>query len=575
MKRTSISFVSMTAMVAAAFASPAAAQSIGYGDFVGSDAPDAGPAGDAGSSAKRSRGSPKQGSMRGRNVEIVPYIEVAQVVTAELSPGDEVFTYTQVAAGVDAAAIGKNNGVSLSLRYERRIAWDDDTSDGDTISGVAQGYTTLAPGVQIHAGGLAARTRVEDGGAAILGPLGDDDAVTQVYSVYAGPSIATMAGDVAISANYRAGYTKVEEPDVVRGVPGSPMVDVFDESVVHVASVTAGLAPDRGLPVGIGAGANYYREDISNLDQRVEDFRASGTVTVPVQQDLALTGSIGYEHVEVSSRDALRDANGNPVVGSNGRYVTNKSSPRILAYDIDGLIWDAGVMWRPSSRTALEAHVGRRYGATSVWGTFTYAPNARSSFAVAVYDNVAGFGGQVNRFLAELPTDFEAVRNPITGDLSGCVSSLEDGNCLAGALGSVRSATFRARGVAANYSRRFGEMSAGIGAGYDRRKFIAAPGTVLASANGVVDENYWLAGYFSARIDRSSSFSTNVYAYWLDAGDRLTGDVSALGATAAYYRNITNNLTATAALGLDGLDRDDRLEDLWTASALLGVRYNF
>ena len=44
---------------------------------------------------------------------------------------------------------------------------------------------------------------------------------------------------------------------------------------------------------------------------------------------------------------------------------------------VDGLIWDAGVMWRPSRRTSLESYVGRRYGTMSYHGTFAYAPSSR------------------------------------------------------------------------------------------------------------------------------------------------------------------------------------------------------
>ncbi|MFD1959317.1 hypothetical protein ACFSHP_09975 [Novosphingobium panipatense] len=37
---------------------------------------------------------------------MAPYIEIDQIVTAELSPGDDLLTYTQIAAGVDASVQG-------------------------------------------------------------------------------------------------------------------------------------------------------------------------------------------------------------------------------------------------------------------------------------------------------------------------------------------------------------------------------------------------------------------------------------------------------------------------------------
>lgn len=560
--------VALAALFALAMPGGAAAQTIGYeesGDSAARDAP---------SGATKSSKRAGRGEGNGRLV-VQPYIEAAQVVDAELSPGSDVLTYTQFAAGVDAGISGRRNALSASVRYERRIGWGE-ASDGDAISGIARGYATVVPGVTIEAGGLATQVNVENGGSALTGGLVRDESTTNIYSVYGGPSFATRAGDVNLSANYRAGYTKVEQPDAFVATPGGAAADVFDESVVQVADVEAGVAPYGVLPVGLGVAGSFYQEDISNLDQRVRDMQARAMVTVPVSRTVQAVGAIGYEDVEISSRDALRDADGNPVIGSDGRFVTDESTPRQIAYDVDGLIWDVAVMWRPSRRTSLSAHVGRRYGATSFGGTLAYAPNDRSQLSVAVYDNVAGFGGHLNRLIDELPDDFEAVRDPITGDLRGCVSTLEGNNCLAGALGSVRSATFRARGIAASYSRKIGLMSAGIGAGYDRRKFLAAENTILAAANGVIDENYWLAAYLSGALGRSAGWSTNVYANWLSSTDPLVGDVAGYGATAAYYRLLTERLRAMAAVGIDGVSRDDpAIDDIWTASALVGLRYNF
>lgn len=572
----------LAAMAAAgACALPLAAmgQSLPYGNVGGG-----GPAGNgddrAASGGSASSGREGRGPRGGRGtgnygVRITPYIEAAQLVTSQLSPGDDTLTYSILAAGVDGSVQGRNNGAAVSLRYEHRFGWGR-AEDGDTISGLANGYATVVPGVTLHGGGLAARSRVEANGAAVISPLDTTrDIVTQVYSVYAGPSVATNVGAIAIDANYRIGYSKVETPDALIVTPGEPAVDVFDDSVVQLAEIHAGAAPGAVLPVGIGAGAKYYREDVSNLDQRIEDFAARADVTLPLTNTLALVGGVGYEDVEISGRDAVRDASGNPVIGPDGRYVTDESGPRLLAYDTSGLIWDVGVLWRPSRRTALEAHVGRRYGSTTYYGSFAYAPNARSAINVSVYDNIAGFGGQVARTLDALPTDFEVVRNPLSGGIGGCISSLDGGGCLSNALGSVRSSAFRARGVMASYNMGNGRLGAGIGAGYDRRKFIGAPGTVLAAANGVVDENTWLAGFVNYRLDRDSGIRGDVYANWFQSGSTLSGDGTALGASASYYRNLTRRLTATAALGVDGIDRDAPLVDEWIASALVGMRYSF
>ena len=98
---------------------------------------------------------------------------------------------------------------------------------------------------------------------------------------------------------------------------------------------------------------------------------------------------------------------------------------------------------------------------------------------------------------------------------------------------------------------------------------------MLESANGVIDEKYWAAAYLSGEIDSQSSFSTNFYANWVESGGSFSSDVTTLGAVAAYYRSLTDHLSASAALGVDGLEGADLLEDIWTASAQVGVRYKF
>ena len=504
---------------------------------------------------------------------VQPYIEVSQLLSAELSPGDDVLTFTTVAVGVDINVQGRNSGAAVSLRYERNIGYEDNSVDADTISGVARGTLALVPNaLSLEAGALASRTRVDAGGGTTTNPLVREDAESRFYSLYAGPSLNTQLGDVGVQAVARIGYNRFENDALLTNAQGDP-VDVFDDSVTYQGQVRAGFRPDTVLPVGLAVTAGGFQEDIANLDQRVRDLFVRGDVTVPVSPTLALVGGVGYENVEISSRDALRDANGAPVVGSDGRFVTDPSSPRIIAFEVDGLLWDVGVMWRPSSRTSLEARVGERYDSTTYYGTFTYAPSQRSAFALSVYDGVSGFGGLLNNSLAGLSSDFEAIRNPVTGDFGGLVNGTE-GQSIIGGLGSVRSAAFRGRGVRASYQRKLGRTTAALGAGYDRRTFIAAPGTVLSPLDGLTDESYYVIGGVTRQIGQNASLSTNAYINWFDsAADG--GDVTAIGGSAAYNQSLTRRLTARAALAIDYFDSEFTAEDFAFATALVGLRYDF
>ena len=507
-----------------------------------------------------------------RTVNVQPYIEVSQIVTAELSPGDEVLTFTQLAAGVDINAQGRNSGASVSVRYERNIGYGD-AVDTDTVSGVARGYLSVVPrALTLEAGALASRTRVDGGGAVSPNPLVSADATSQIYSFYAGPSLATEVGSVDVTAVARVGYNRFENNDAVIDAGGNP-VDIFDDSVTYSGQVRAGTRPGDPLPVGLAVTAGGYQEDIDNLDQRVRDLYVRGDVTVPITPSLAIVGGVGYEDVEISSRDALRDASGAPVFGTDGRLLTDATSPRQLAFDVDGLLWDVGVLWRPSARTSLAAHVGERYDSTTYYGSFTYAPNSRSALGISVYDGISGFGGALNNSLASLSTDFSALRNPVTGDFGGLVTGGE-GSGLVNSLGSIRSAAFRGRGVNASYQRQIGRLTAAFGAGYDRRTFIAAAGTALEAVNGVRDETYYVTGGVTRQLGESGSIQANAYVNWFDAGT-ADSDLTAMGASAAYNRSITSRLSARAALAVDYFDSEFTADDFSTATALLGLRYDF
>lgn len=537
--------------LAAAAPAPAFAQAQGFGQGGGGDAP----------------------GQRGNRV-VQPYIEVGQVVSAEITPGSDVVTFTQVAAGVDINVQGRNSGAAVSVRYERNIGYGDNSVDTNTISGVARGTLAVIPRtLSLEAGALASRSRIDASGGTTVNPLVREDAESRFYSAYAGPSLNTRVGDVGVQGVARVGYNRFEADNALVTQAGNA-VDVFDDSVTYMGQLRAGTRPGEPLPVGVAVTAGGFQEDISNLDQRVRDLYVRGDVTLPVSGSLALVAGAGYEDVEISSRDALRDANGVPVIGNDGRFVTDSSAPRRIAFAVDGLLWDVGVLWRPSSRTNLAASVGRRYDSTTYYGTFTYAPNQRSVFALAAYDGVSGFGGVINNALAGLDSDFQAIRNPVTGDFGGLVSGTQ-GQALIGTIGSARSAAFRGRGVRASYQRTMGRTTAAFGAGYDRRTFIAAAGTVLAPLDGLTDESYYVTGGLTRQIGQSANITTNAYVNWFDGAGGSNNDVTAIGASAAYNQSITQRLTGRAAIAVDYLDSEFTAQDFAIATALVGLRYNF
>ncbi|MXP25337.1 preprotein translocase subunit YajC [Altererythrobacter indicus] len=517
-------------------------------------------------------------STRSAPIDIRPYIEAAQVVNAEISPGNDVVTYSRLAAGVDALLKGQHSSASASLRYERRIGWNGNNgNDGDTLSGLVRASAAIIPRtLTIEAGGMASRQSFNGTGVTTAGGLVDRDLTRQIYSVFAGPALTTNIGPARIESAYRFGYTKVNQPNAVISDDGAALVNSFDDSISQQASARISTRPGDVLPVGLALSGQWSQEDISALDQRVRNNYLRADITAPLSPTFALLGGIGYEDVQVSSREVLLDDENNPVIDSKGRYVTDKSKPREIAYEADGLIWDVGVEWRPSRRTTLEAHYGRRYNSSTYYGSLSYAPSRRSRMNLSVYDTISGFGGAMSNGLSALSTDFTAVRNPISGDLGGCVAGEEgEGNdCLIGSLGPIRSLTYRMRGVSLTYTLDLGRTKAGLGAGFESRKYIAPAGPIYADYSGRVDHNYWVSVFASRQIDARSRLTGNIYANWYDSDLPLQANGMGWSTSLAYYRNLMNGLSGTAAIGLDGFTREE-LADYIVGSAMLGMRYSF
>ncbi len=513
-----------------------------------------------------------------RQVDVSPYLEVGQFLVADLR-GDDVLTYSQVAAGIDAQVSTPRTQFQVNYRYERRIAWDDNVADDDVHTGLARGAFQVVPDLlSFEAGALAQRARTDIRGSAPGILVGNIDNVTQVYSAYAGPTLSTNVGVLKLGAAYRLGYTKAEAGGAFTA-PGQPRLDQYDDSTSHLATASVGMDTNAGLlPFGWTVSGAYQREDAGQLDQRFESKGVELDVVAPVAQTVALVGRIGYEDIEVSQRGALIGAGGVPVVDNSGRFVTDPASPRLLAYDQDGIYWDAGVLWKPSRRTSLEARVGRRYGSMSYTGSFTYQPSANTALQIGVYDDVLTFGQQLNDNIASLPTAFGGPsRNPFGSGFGGCVGGANGGTggCFDPAFQSISTAAYRARGVTAIYSANYGPWSASAGGGYAQRRFQAPTGVGGAfSLSGVRDESWFGQGQVGYRINDTSAIDTTVFASLFDSGILGAPDVTTIGASAAYSRLFGRRLSATAALGLFS-DKVDGFESDLTGTASIVMRYQF
>lgn len=504
-----------------------------------------------------------------RKVDVTPYLGVDQVVIAPIKGDGDVLTYTNVTAGVTASVQTRRVEAAVDLQYNHSFGWGSQLSDQDVISGIVAGHYALARGLTLNAGGIATRVRTDGlSGASVL----NDGYSSQVYAAYFGPSYAAKLGDLDVTASYRLGYARVDD-DVSVAFPGGPTGGGFADSVSHDLMGSVGVAPGVWLPLGLVASVGYSREDASQLDQRFEDKWARIDATLPVSPTVALVGGVGYEDIEISQRSPLLGANGVPVLSSRGRYITDKSSPRALLYDFDDIIWDAGVLWRPSRRTSLEARVGERYGGMTYSGSFVWQ-GRNQSVALVVFDGIDSFGRIITSNAASLSgSSLNVVRNPFTGDFTGCAFSVTGGGqCFNDALSGITGANFRYRGVGAQYAAERGPWGMGVGLGYSQRKFVTPSGQTIF-VRGTKDQNWYGNASLTYRIDGQSSIDSAVYANYFDAsGNRL--DVLNMGAFTSYYRLLSRNLQASASVGVDSAKADD-LDAVINALGQVGLRYNF
>lgn len=510
-----------------------------------------------------------QSSSDYKRLDVVPYIGVDQVVMGPLKGGGDVLTYTNVTAGVTAEVKNRRVEAVVDLQYSHSFGWSSQAVDQDVLSGVGHANFTVAPGLSLQSGGLATRVRTDG----LSGASTQRDTYTsQVWSGYVGPSYTTQLGDFNVNGSYRLGYARVDD-SVNQNFADAQPNGSFADSWTHSLFGSVGFSPNTVLPgIGLTASAGYDREDASQLDQRFEDLWGRVDATVPLTPTLAAVGGVGYEKIEISQRSPALDTDGTPLI-RNGRYVTDKSSPRALIYDFDDIIWDAGVLWRPSRRTTLQARVGERYGGMTYQGSFLWQ-GRDSSVAIIVFDGIDSFGRMITADVAALSgSSFDVARNPFTGDITGCAfSTTGGGQCFNDALSGITDANFRYRGVSAQYSLRRGPWGWGLGAGYSQRKFITPNGqTVLI--RGSRDENWYGNGSVSYMFNDRDSIDLVTYINYFDASGGRP-DVLNYGAFTSYYKGLSRRLSASASLGLDGVQADD-FETIISAMGQVGLRYAF
>ena len=522
-------------------------------------------------------GADAQGQQR--RVSVHPYIEIQQAITADFTGGDTL-TYTGIGAGIDASIATRRVQATISYNYQHQVGWNKRTRNNDVHTGLAAVHFDALPGtLAFDAGAVATRSHDD-----INRPLPalrtvNDPSIAQIYGVYGGPTLSTHAGPLTVGASYRLGYVHVDDrgADLAPTGAGTGFARVprYNSSTMQQADVSIGMGT-RQAPVGWTVGAGWAREDMNRLDSKYDSRYVRADVVLPVSSNLAVTGGAGYEKTRTSQQDFVRDSAGQPVTTRNGNLVGDPSKPRLLTDNQSGLIWDVGVIWRPGPRTELQARAGRRYGGTTVTGSFEHKINKNYSFSAYVYDNISSFGRLLIADLGAVPKNFRVpgAATGITGigGVGGCVFGAAGGGaCFDNALQSLNNFNFRNRGVGLLLSGGRGRWSYGIGAGYANHRYLAPTGFALS---GVTEQGYSLEAGIQRSLGRTSGINFATFASWYDSGLKGSSSSFNSGLTGSYYRTFINErLQGDISAGVYTSHGDNF--DNTSGSLLMGLRYTF
>ncbi|WP_340316788.1 porin family protein [Rhizorhabdus argentea] len=522
-------------------------------------------------------GSAFCGAAHADRPEFGAFLDLQQFGEMQLSGagGDDV-TYSEVSGGATGRINNRRIVASASYRLSYRIPETGDISKSVSQDGVMRlQANVIDEWLTVDSGAIATRSRVAAGGAAPQFDSANPKNLTQTYSVFVQPSVVHRIGDLSVTASYRYAYTQNESGSTGGVLTGLP-ADRFDNSKAQQGNLSLGM-DNSSLPFDWSVSSQYRRENISNLARHFRAFSTTAEVKVPITDFVALVTSGGYEQTRTSQRRALVDPlTGLPVLGKGGRFVVDPASPRLLTYDMDGLVGDAGIIWKPSRRTRLEARAGYRYGGLSMSGLLEMHPSERSGVTMVVTDRIESFGQGVSGGLADAPANLDLGQSlDPASSYQHCLfgKSPGTGRCIGGALGQASANTYRERAASLIFNHRMRKWSFATSLGYSRRTYIDDPGT-LFSLDGVVDQSFFgdvvLTGQLTRNSGVSFSFSGNLFKNGqVGASDVLSGSFSS-----NYYRTFGRGIRAQASLAVESSKQDGVTADV-SGRAQLGVQYQF
>lgn len=498
---------------------------------------------------------------------IHPYLEVGQVLTGDLR-ADDVLTYSTLSIGADASVRRARTEVQLNYRYDRHISWGKDLGEHDAHYGMGRARTELIVDHLFLDGGiLATRTRQSFNGAALGDGVLDDTNSSQLFSAYVAPEARTQLGILDIGARYRLSYTRARNNWLAVPSLENDFLAPFGSSVAQSAEAHIGVRPGP-LPFGWSLSGGIGQDRQGLLAGRFTQRQMRFDLTLPINDSLALIGGVGQQWLRSSQKEALRDAQGGAVQDQQGRIQADPLKPRRLVYDFEGLYWDVGLQWRPSSRTALDVRMGRRFGARSSTASFNWQAHPDAALTFSIYDEAETLGQELARGLDGLPASYWA--GGYGSLLAGLGCGFGDhggGTCLNDSFAGLNGTAYRSRGGELVWSQRRGRLGLGFGLGYHRRDFLGLAAVVPDQQSGFA--NIGLTYQASYQTEVRGDLVVSIYDEIGTFGTPLVAETM----TVSLSHGFSRRLSGRASLGITSSQGDGH--DLLLGSARAGLRYQF
>jgi uncharacterized protein (PEP-CTERM system associated) len=509
----------------------------------------------------------------GRSTQITPFIDVGEFTEQQLHGVGDSVTYSQISVGLAGTTRTRRIVASVNYQLEQRLTETGRTQNNRSQNGLARVRIELVDNLlALDAGAIATHTRTDPGGAAPQADTGSAKNLSQIYSFFISPSLIWHVGELGIAANYRYGYV-INQGSVVSGTAGQTPVEQLDNSQNHNALLSIGMKRSS-LPFDWSIDNQYQFDTTSNLARHTITASSIAGVTVPATHSIALVTSGGYESTTSSERGALL-VNGVPVRTSKGKFVVDPNSPRVLTYDVQGLIANGGLLWVPSRRTRLEARAGYRHGGLSLTGQFDYVPSARNTIHITVFDQIDTAGIGVTDGLASTPAAFDPTQNISNSPIQNCVTGTSgaSGGCLGNTLGSASASSYHSRGATLTLGHQMRQTAISLSAGYQRRTYIGRAG-VIGSLNGVVDQSWTVQAGVTHQLSRISGVNFALSGNLFNNGAPGVADVKAVALNGGYFRTFGRKLRAQATFGIEDSKTDGAAADI-IARAQLTLGYQF